>query len=128
VIGYAIKRTKSRHALTSSGTVSNAGVALGNAAWYQTSVPIYRGQSGSPTFDSTGQVVGAARGVFQGQPEDASLDTADGRASVVGVDSIIRFLGRTKTAFEKASSDRAAPSAASVLSSDFIVFLECWGS
>jgi S1-C subfamily serine protease len=128
VIGYAVTRTKSRDALTSSGTVLNASAARGNAAWFQTSVPIYRGQSGSPALDPTGQVVGAARGVSEGQPDDALRKTADGQAEVVGVDSISRFLGRTKTPFEKASSDHAAPSTIPASASDFIVLLECWGS
>jgi S1-C subfamily serine protease len=128
VIGYAVKRTISPRALTSSGTVLNAGVALNNAAWYQTSVPIYRGQSGSPTLDPTGQVVGAARGVSEGQPGDGLQETADGQAMVVGVDSISRFLGRMKTPFEKASPDHAAPSTRLASPSDFIVFLQCWGS
>jgi S1-C subfamily serine protease len=128
VVGYAVNRTKSRDALTSSGTVLDAGVAFGNAAWYQTSVPIYRGQSGSPTLDPTGQVAGAARGVFQGQPDEALQETADGQAQVVGVDSISRFLGRTKTPFEKASPDHAAPGTRPASPSDFTVLLECWGS
>jgi len=128
VIGYAIKRTKSRDALTSSGTVLNASAARGNAAWFQTSAPIYRGQSGSPTLDPSGQVVGAARGVFQDQPDDALKEAADGQAEVVGVDSISRFLGRTKTPFEKASSGPAAPSGRPASPADFIVFLECWGN
>ena len=128
VIGYAVKRTKSRDALTSSGTVLNASVAGGNAAWFQTSVPLYRGQSGSPTLDPTGQVVGTARGVSEGQPNDALQETADGQAISVGVDSISRFLGRTKTPFEKASSDHDALSTGPASPSDFIVLLECWGS
>jgi S1-C subfamily serine protease len=128
VIGYAVKRTKSRDALTSSGTVLNASVALGNAAWFQTSVPIYRGQSGSPTLDPTGQVVGVARGLFEGQPDDALQETADGQAVVVGVNSISRFLDRTRTPFEKASSDHDAPTTGPTSPSDFIVLLECWGS
>lgn len=128
VIGYAVKRTISPRALTSSGTVLDAGVALKNAAWYQTSVPIYRGQSGSPTLDPTGQVVGAARGVSEGQPGDGLQETADGQAMVVGVDSISRFLGRMKTPFEKSSSDHTVPSTRLASSSDFIVFLQCWGS
>ena len=128
VIGYAVNRTKSRDALTSSGTVLNASVARGNAAWFQTSVPLYRGQSGSPTLDPTGQVVGAARGVSEGQPDDALQETADGQAISVGVDSISRFLGRTKTPFEKASSDHDALSTGPASPSDFIVLLECWGS
>ena len=125
VIGYAIKQTKSRDVLTSSGTVLNAGVALGNAAWFQTSIPIYRGQSGSPTFDSTGLVIGAARGVFHDQQDDTLQMTADGQAIVVGSDSIFRFLGRTQTLFEKAS-DRNALSTEPAHLSDFIVLLECW--
>ncbi|MDO8465724.1 MAG: tetratricopeptide repeat-containing serine protease family protein [Gallionella sp.] len=128
VIGYAIKQTKSRDTLTSSGTVSNPGVALGNAAWFQTSVPIYRGQSGSPAFDSTGLVVGVARGVFQGQPDGEQQEAADGQAMVVGIDSISRFLGRAKTPFEKAPQDHDAPSTVPAFPSDFIVLLECWGS
>ena len=126
VIGY--KLTKSRDALTSSGTVLNASVALGNAAWFQTSVPIYRGQSGSPTLDATGHVVGAARGVSEVQPDDASQEGADGQAMVVGVDSISRFLGRTKTPFAKASSDHAEPSTRPASPANFIVLLECWRS
>ena len=128
VIGYAVKRTIFPRALTSSGTVLNAGVALNNAAWYQTSAPIFRGQSGSPTLDPTGQVVGAARGVSEGQPGDGLQETADGQAMVVGVDSISRFLGRMKTPFEKASSDHTVPSTRPTSPSDFIVFLQCWGS
>jgi S1-C subfamily serine protease len=128
MIGYAVQQTKSRDALTSSGTVLNASVASGNAAWFQTSIPIYRGQSGSPTLDPTGQVVGVVRGVFEGQPHDALRGTAHGQAMVVGVDSITRFLGRTKTPFDKASSDHDAPSTGPASPSGFIVLLECWGS
>lgn len=125
VIGYAIKQTKSRDALTSSGTVLNASVASGNAAWFQTSIPIYRGQSGSPTLDPTGRVVGVVRGV-EGQPNEALREAADGQATVVGMDSIARFLGRTKTPFDKASSDHDAPSTGPASPSSFIVLLECW--
>ncbi len=128
VIGYALKRTMSPRALTSSGTVFNSGVARDNAAWYQTSVPIYRGQSGSPTLDATGRVIGVARGVSEGQPNDSLQEIADGQAAVVGVDSISRFLGRTKTPFEKASSDNAAPSTKPASPADFIVFMQCFGS
>lgn len=127
VTGYAIKQTQSRDPLTSSGTVLNASVALDNAAWLQTSMPIYRGQSGSPAFTPTGLVIGVARGVFQDQPDGAQQQAADGQAMVVGVDSISRFLTRTKTSFEKASSDHDAPSTGSAPSADFIVLLECWG-
>lgn len=128
VIGYAVKRTQSRDALASSGTVLNASVALDNAAWLQTTAPIYRGQSGSPAFAPTGLVIGAARGVFQDQPDGALQETADGQAIVVGVDSISRFLDRTKTPFEKASPDHAAPNSGAAPSADFIVLLECWGN
>jgi S1-C subfamily serine protease len=128
VIGYAVKRTISLRALISSGRVLNARVALGNAAWFHTSAPIYRGQSGSPTLDATGRVVGAARGVSEGQPDDALQEIADGQAMVVGVDSIVRFLGRMNTPFEKASSDHAAPSTRPASPLDFIVFLQCLGS
>lgn len=127
VVGYAVNRTHSRDALNSSGRVLNTSIALGNSAWLQTSVPIYRGQSGSPAFDSTGLVIGTARGIFQDQLDGVLQLTADGQATIVGVDSIFRFLGRTKTPFEKAS-DRNALSAESAHSSDLIVLLECWGS
>jgi S1-C subfamily serine protease len=128
VIGYAVQQTKARDALTSSGTVLNTSVASGNAAWFQTSIPIYRGQSGSPTLDPTGHVVGVVRGVFAGQPYDSLRETAYGQAMVVGVDSIARFLGRTKTPFDKASLDHDAPSTGPASSPGFIVLLECWGS
>lgn len=128
VVGYAIKQTKSRDALVSSGTVLNPGVALGNAAWFQTSIPIYRGQSGSPAFDPTGLVVGVARGVSQGQPDGVLQEAADGQAMVVGMDSISRFLGRTNTPFEKVSPGHDASATMPGGSSDSVVLLECWGS
>ena len=128
VVGYAIKQTKSRDALVSSGTVLNSGVALGNAAWFQTSIPIYRGQSGSPAFDPAGLVVGVARGVSQGQPDGVLQEMGDGQAMVVGMDSISRFLGRTNTPFEKSSPGHDAAATVPGGPSDSIVLLECWGS
>jgi S1-C subfamily serine protease len=128
VIGYAVQQTQSRDAFTASGTVLNASVASGNAAWFQTSIPISHGQSGSPTLDPTGHVVGVVRGLVAGQSNDALRESAHGQAMVVGVDSITRFLGRTKTPFDPASLDHEAPSTGPVPPSDFIVFLECWGS
>jgi len=127
VTGYAVQHTNSRDALTSSGNVLNAGMALDNAAWLQTSVPIYRGQSGSPALDSTGWVIGVARGVFRNQPDGISPVDNDGQATVVGADSVARFLDRTKTLFAKIS-DRDASNAKPTSPSDFIVLLECWGS
>ena len=68
------------------------------------------------------------RYLVAGQPNDALRAIAHGQAMVVGVDSIARFLGRTKTPFDKASLDHDAPSTGPVPPSGFIVFLECWGS
>lgn len=126
VVGYAIKKTRSRDTLASSGTVLNPRVALGNAAWFQTSVPIYRGQSGSPVFDKTGLVVGVARGVSQSQQDDVLQEVADGQAMVVGINGISRFLDRAKTPFETMPPDHDG-GIVSAPPSDFIVLLECWG-
>src|SRR5262249_49508981 len=82
--------TQSRDAFTSSGTVLNASVASGNAAWFQTSIPIYRGQSGSPALDPTGHVVGVVRGLVAGQPHDAWRETAHGQAMVIAVAMVSR--------------------------------------
>ena len=68
-----------------------------------------------------------ARGVSEGQPNDSLQESADGQAEVVGVDSVSRFLGRTRTPFEKASSDNAAPGAKPASPADFIVFMQCFG-
>jgi len=128
VTGYAIKQTLSRDPLTSSGTVSDASIALNNAAWFQTTTPIYRGQSGSPAFNAAGLVVGTVRGISQELPDNEQPKIADGQATVVGTDSIFRFLNRTKILFKKASSNYEAPAKTAAFPTDFIVLLECWGS
>jgi len=106
VVGYAARQAMTRTPLTSSGVVLNPG-SSDNPAWYRTSAPIYRGQSGSPAFDEMGRVVGLARGV-QAPPHRSVPEAQDGEAIVVAVNSVSRFLARTKTPFATVSPDEAA--------------------
>lgn len=120
VVGYALKRTTVRRPLSSAGTILDASPAGGNVPWYQTSVPIYPGQSGAPVLDETGQVIGVARGVFDGRTDDSSQHTI-----IVGAESIHRFLRMTKTSFEKADVDSSARPASPA---DFTALLQCSSS
>jgi TPR repeat protein len=127
VTGYAVRRTKVRRALSFDGTVLDASPADGSVAWYQTSVPIYRGQSGGPALGADGQVIGVARAFRAGSANESLEETRDGQAMIVAVESISRFLGMTQTAFERVRPQDSAPTSRHESAPDFIAFVQCLG-
>jgi len=126
IVGYPAQRTAVRRPLRLSGTVLDSTPAQGNVPWFQTSVPIHSGLSGSPALDQTRRVIGIAHAVPDAQKNESPSQFKEGQAAVIGVDSIHRFLRMTKTPFVEADSARS-PAKGNSASQDFTAFMQCSG-